>query len=168
MDPNLEACLSVEISADRHWTSVVAVAEHDGNYLVEVVRYTEGSDTARVVQQVAEQLYVVGLAIAQMGGASTLVRPLTDMKLAPTLASEADKVLAHNGFLDAWRAGKLRLVDHPALHAALRAADQRPRGDRYTLDVRGAAVDQSPLVAAELGLWCLQTLPPAPPEPDIF
>jgi hypothetical protein len=168
MDPNAEVCLGVEIALDRSRTSIVAAAEQGDNVLVELVRYAPGADIADVVAEVAQELFVVGLALNSTSASMTLARPLRDHKLEPTLLTGSDVAVAHGAFLDLHRAERLRLIQHPALVDALRAADQRARGERYVVDRRGTLVDLSPLLAAELAVWCLQNLPAPLPEPQIW
>jgi hypothetical protein len=168
MSPDVEVTLGVEVALDRGHTSVVAACEQGDNVLLELVRYAPGADTADVVAGVAGELYVVGLALNSTSASMTLARPLRDHKLEPTLLSGSDVACAHGAFLDLHRAERLRLVEHAALVDALKAADQRARGERYVVDRRGTLVDLSPLLAAELAVWCLRNLPAPLPTPDIF
>jgi hypothetical protein len=169
MDPSLEVCLGIEVALDRSHTSVVAAAEQGQHVLVELVRYVPGADAADAVAEVAGDLWVVGVALDPVSTTATLIRPLTDHKLAPTLLSASDTAAAFGLFVDLHRAERLRLVQHDALIAALRAADQRARGERSVLDRRASTtVDGSPVLAAQWAVWCLKNLPPPPPEPNIW
>lgn len=142
------------ISEDRRTAAVVAAGRgQDGRVVVDLAPYY---DHPRGVVERLGELYakhdpvcVVVNAKAQSG---TLIEPLWTAGIIATEPSAEDVAVAHGQFLDLVNDAKLAHLDQAPLTAAVRAAQQRNLAGAKALEPR-IAVDQSPLVAAELAVW---------------
>lgn len=84
--------------------------------------------------------------------------------MAVTKPTSSDLVVAHGGFLDALAAGRIRHQGQAELTAAVCHLEQRRLSGATAPERRGAPVDVSPAVAAELSVWALENAP-RPPKP---
>jgi hypothetical protein len=73
-------------------------------------------------------------------------------------AVDSDIAVAHGTFLDELTAGRLRHAGQPELTSAIRHGQQRRLGGAMAWERRGAVVDVSPALAAEIALWALLEL----------
>jgi hypothetical protein len=67
-----------------------------------------------------------------------------------------DVVNAAAGFCDAVASGRLAHLDDPRLDDAVVSVGRRKVGDRWAFN-RSSSIDISPLVAASLAVWAVQT-----------
>lgn len=155
-----EVALALEISEDRQHTSIVAAGRLDGDLvLVEVVGYLDGTDPTAAVLELRDQRTVLAVVVDSHSHAATCIRPLEAAGVEVTRPTSADLAEAHGGFLDALAAGRIRHQGQPELTAAMRHLEQRRLGGASAPERRGAVVDVSPAVAAELAVWTLATSP---------
>jgi len=156
-----EIVLAVEISEDRRHTSLAAAGSADGCTVVELLRYLDGPTAGvEAVLEARASRPVTGVVVDPHSGAGTLLKPLQDAGVAVTEPSSSHVSVAKNMFVDETNAGRLRIVPHPALTAAVRHAQERRLGGSTAWDRRGPGVDQSPLTAVTLAVWLLLTMPP--------
>lgn len=156
-----EHAIAVEISTDRRHTAIVAAAPHAAGAAFELLDYLDGSDTAAAVADLAADARAV--VIDPRSPAATLIGPLRTLGVTVTEPSTYEVAVAHGRFVDEFRAGRLRYVAHPALDAAVQAAELRSLAGSHALERRRVEADQSPLVAAELAVWALLTVEPKRP-----
>lgn len=155
-----QVALALEIAEDRQHTSIVAAGRLDGDLvLLDLVRYLDGTDPVLAVLELREQRTVLAVAIDPHSHAATAIRPLEDAGVEVTKPTSSDLAVAHGSFLDALAAGRIRHRGQAELTAAMRHLEQRRLGGASAPERRGALVDVSPAVAAELAAWALETSP---------
>jgi hypothetical protein len=158
--------LGVEVAENRQHTSIVSACRlEDGRVQVELVAYLPG--TASAVDRIVEMCgrwKVLGVVVDPMGGATNLRQPLADQRVPVLEPTTADVKVAHADFLDLAHARRLHPVASAELSSAVQHLSERMLGGQPVFDRRGAPVDVSPAVAAELSVWGLQTAP-APRAP---
>jgi hypothetical protein len=163
-----EAALALEIAEDRSHTSIVAAGLlPDDLVLLELAAYLDGTDPVAAVLALHQERTVLAVAIDPHSHATTTIGPLEDAGVKITRPSSVDLVTAHGNFLDLLAAGRIRHQGQPQLTAAARHLEQRRLGGASAPERRGALVDVSPAVAAELACWALLTIKP-PPLPVIY
>jgi hypothetical protein len=161
-----EVALALEISEDRQHTSVVAAGRLEGDLvLVDLVGYLPDTNPVEAVLKLSASRTVVGVAIDPHSNAATAIRPLEAADVKVTKPTSSDLVVANGGFLDLLAAGRVRHQGQAELTAAMRHLEQRRLGGASAPERRGALVDVSPAVAAELAVWGLLT---APAEYDVL
>jgi hypothetical protein len=150
-----EVAFGVEVSQDRKHAAVVAAGRdgESGKILVDLAPYY---DHPRGVVARLDVLYMrhdpVAVVLDPRSQAATLTGPLAEAGIVVTRASAEDVAVAHGEFLDLVNDQQMIHLDQPPLTMAVRAAQQRPLAGALALE-RKVAVDQSPLVAAELAAW---------------
>jgi hypothetical protein len=152
-----ECALGIEISEARDHTSIAAAGYVDGDFiLIELAAYIIGTDTVGEVLRLRGERTVFAVGVDPRSPAATAVKPLTDAKVDLAQLSTHDVAVAHGEFLDAVAAGRLRHTGQPELTAAIRHGAQRRLGGATAWERRGAMVDVSPALAAEIAVWALQ------------
>ena len=161
--------LGVEVSSDRLHTSIVGAARDGDRVAVVLLEYLDGTDTAGAVAEIAgKAVDLLGVVIDPRSPAATLIAPLRALGVDLVEPTTHEVAVAHGRFVDELRAGRLKIADHPQLDAAAQHALTRPVAGGEALDRRKAAVDSSPLVAAELSVWRVVAAPPAPGLVPLF
>jgi hypothetical protein len=151
-----ECALGVEISEARDHTSVAAAGYIAGGFiLVELAAYLDGTDPVAEVLRLQGERTVHAVALDPRSPAATAVAPLEDAGVYLIELSTHDLAVAHGGFVDALAAGRLRHTGQPELTTAIRHGQQRRLGGATAWERRGAAVDVSPALAAEIAVWAL-------------
>lgn len=146
-----------EISEDRKHGSIVGAGRGEsGKILVDLAPFY---DHPRGLAARMNELYgkhdPVAVVVDGRSQAGTLLKPLADLGIIAVQPSTQDVAVAHGEFLDLVGDGGLEHLDQPPLTAAVRAAQQRSLAGAQALE-RRVAVDQSPLVAAELACWAFR------------
>jgi hypothetical protein len=163
-----EVTLALEVSEDRQHCSIVAAGHLDGDLvLLDLVAYLEGTDPVPAVLRLRAERTVTATVVDPHSHAATTIRPLETAGVVLTKPTSSDLVVAHGGFLDALAAGRVRHQGQAELTAAVRHLEQRRLGGASAPERRGAPVDVSPAVAAELATWALLVAPP-PVQPFFF
>jgi hypothetical protein len=98
---------------------------------------------------------VHAVALDPRSPAATAVAPLQAAGVNLIELSTHDVAVAHGGFVDALAAGRLRHTGQPELTSAIRHGQHRRLGGATAWERRGAAVDVSPALAAEIAVWAL-------------
>lgn len=161
----MDVVLGIEVAEDRNHSAIVAAGRlDDGAALLDLLAYIEGSDAVPAVLTLRAERTVRGVVVDPHSPGATLIKPLVAAGVEVTEPTSSDVAVAHGLLLDELKAIRLRHAGQPELTAAMRAATARPLGGASALQRRGATVDVSPAVAAELALWGLLTLP----EPQQF
>jgi hypothetical protein len=155
-----EVALALEISQDRQHCAVVAAGRlPDDLVLLDLAAYLDGTDPTAVVLELREQRTVLAVVVDPHSHAATAIRPLQAAGVEVTRPASTDVAEAHGLFLDTLAAGRLRHRGQAELTAAMRHLEQRRLGGASAPERRGALVDVSPAVAAELATWALLTAP---------
>lgn len=145
---------AAEISEDRTRCAVCASwRESEGRRRVvaEVAWYGPRDDAVAEIVRLYEKHEPVDVVIDGRSQSATLLKPLADAGVLVRQPSTQDVVVAHGNFMDLVDAGGLVHLNQEELTAAVRGAQQRKLGGAQALE-RRVAVDQSPLVAAELAV----------------
>jgi hypothetical protein len=154
-----EVYLALEVSEDRQHCSIVAAGRLDDDLvLLDLVGYLDSTDPTSAVLEVRGQRTVQATVVDPHSHAATAIRPLEAAGVKVTKPTSSDLVVAHGGFLDMLAAGCIRHQGQAELTAAVRHLEQRRLGGASAPERRGAPVDVSPAVAAELAVWALLTL----------
>jgi hypothetical protein len=155
-----QAAMALEISEDRRHCSIVTAGRlRDGLVLVDLAAYLSTTEPTTTVLQLREQLTVIAVVVDPHSHAATAIRPLETAGVKVTRPTSGDIAEAHGLFLDELAAGRIRHLGQPELSAAMRHLEQRRLGGATAPERRGALVDVSPAVAAELAVWALLTQP---------
>jgi hypothetical protein len=158
-----DAALAVEISEDRQHTSVVAAGHLDGDLiLLELAAYLSGTDPAAVVAELGRHPRPLAIVIDAHSNAATLLQPLETAGFRVTRPTSVDLVVAHGRLLDLLAEGRIRHRGQAELTSAMRYLEARRLGGSVAPERRGALVDVSPAVAAELSAWALLSVPKLP------
>jgi hypothetical protein len=159
-----ECALALEISEDRRHCSVVAAGHLDGDLvLLELAAYLDGPDPTGAVLELRASRTVIAVAVDPHSHAATAIRPLEAAGVTVTRLGSGDVAEAHGMFLDALAGGRIRHQGQPELTTAMRHLAQRRLGGATAPERRGALVDVSPAVAAELAVWGLHNAPAPTP-----
>jgi hypothetical protein len=158
-----ECALGIEISEARDHLSIAAAGSIDGDFiLVELAAYITGTDPVAEVLRLRAERRVRLVALDPRSPAATAVKPLKAARIAVTELSTHDVALAHGEFVDMVAAGRLRHSGQAELTAAIRHGQQRRLGGATAWERRGATVDPSPAVAAQIAVWAWMRRPPKP------
>jgi hypothetical protein len=158
-----EVAFGAEISQDRQLCSIVAAWREPGGRVVAELRLPQGHPSLAVgrMASLKARYRPVAVVIDPKSQAVTLIKPLKDAGITALEPSARDVAVAHGEFLDMIAAGDLAHLGQKPLTDAVRAAMDRPLAGAAALE-RRVAVDQSPLMAAELAVWALLHRPPQP------
>jgi hypothetical protein len=163
-----EVALACEVSEDRQHCSIVAAGRLEGDLvLVDLVRYLDSTNPTAAVLELREERTVLAVAIDPHSNATTAIGPLEDAGVKITRPNSVDLATAHGVFLDELAGGRVRHQGQAQLTAAMRHLEQRRLGGATAPERRGALVDVSPAVAAELACWAL-LFAPRPTLPAIY
>jgi hypothetical protein len=158
-----EVAVAVAVSEDWRHASVAAAGRVDGYVGVEILAYLDG--TEGVVDEVlaARVTYTVRAVLVDPAStASSLRHPLEAARVRLTLPTAHDVADPAGTFLRLYDQGKLRHRRSAELTAAVRHARQRSLGGAAAWSTRNAPVDMSPLNAASLAAWAVESIPPIP------
>jgi hypothetical protein len=157
-----EAALALEISEDRRHCSIVAAGHLDGDLVLLELIYLDGTDPTAEVLRIRGERKVLAVVIDPHSHASTIIRPLEAAGVEVKRPASTDIAEAHGLFLDALSGGRVRHQGQAELTTAMRHLEARRLGGATAPERRGALVDVSPAVAAELAVWGLLTTPKIP------
>lgn len=152
---------SADVTPDRSMGGIsVAGWRADGHAHVEVVEHRRGTGwmVERLVE-LAERWKPAAVVVDAAGPAGSLIKPLELAGITVTVPTTREVGQACSGFYDAVDQQRLHHLDQAPLNAALAGAEKRTLGDAWAWARRGVSVDISPLVAATLALWGLETVP---------
>jgi hypothetical protein len=143
----------IAVAPDRSWSAVAAAwRDSEGFAQVSLTEHGYQPDATWIPGHYsALQDRAPGCRVAVDAAA----RGLIDEAVQPSMAEQAQ---ADNMLADAVLAGAVRHGNDPALDMAVRSARWKPSGDTRVLDRKGSR-DISPLRAAALALWLLETHP---------
>lgn len=159
--------IGVEVASDREHTSIATASRHDDGRVEVQVLYLAGADTARHVHELAAGgSDVRGVVLDASSESKTLIPALEELRVDFELVRPADVAAAHGVFRSEAKAKRLKLPDVEEMRVAFRFASGRSLSGSEALDRRRAAVDVSPLFAAEFAVW--RFLNPKPPKANIF
>jgi hypothetical protein len=164
-----DVALALEIAEDRRHCSVLAAGRlPDGLILLDLAAYLDGTDPTATVLGLREEWAVLAVVVDPHSHAATTIRPLEAAGVTVTRPTGGDVAEAHGLFLDELAAGRIRHQGQVQLTAAMRHLEQRRMGGAAAPERRGALVDVSPAVAAELAAWAVLTIDHAEPNVYIF
>jgi hypothetical protein len=155
-----KVALAVDSDPERSRTSIVAAGVRaDGMPLVELIENLPGVEWAahRVMDIVSRNPALV-VVIDKRSTAASLIGQLERARMPIVGTDAATMAQATGQFYDAaTETGLLRHLDQVELNQALRSAVKRPLSDSWAWDRRTATADITPLTAATLALWGLNT-----------
>ena len=155
-----QVALALEIAEDRRHCAVLAAGRlPDGLVLLDLAAYLDGTDPTATVLELQDQREILAVVVDPHSHAATAIRPLEAAGVKVTRPTSGDVAEAHGLFLDELAAGRIRHQGQPQLTTAMRHLEQRRLGGATAPERRGALVDVSPAVAAELAVWALSTQP---------
>jgi hypothetical protein len=155
-----QVTMALEISEDRQHCSIVTAGSlRDGLVLLDLAAYLNGTDPVAAVRKLQKDQELAAVVIDPHSHAATAIRPLEGAGVTVTRPTSGDIAEAHGLFLDELAAGRIRHLGQPELTGAMRHLEQRRLGGATAAERRGALVDVSPAVAAELAVWALKTQP---------
>ncbi len=148
--------LAVDGRPDAESATVVAGGRAGDVLGVEVLELDGGADWVadRAVELAAR--WSAPVVVAATGPLGWLVPVLERAGVRVVVASASDVLGAAAGFATAVVQGRVCHQRDPRLDEAVAAATRRRAGDRWAFD-RTCPVDLSPLVAASLALWCVDS-----------
>ena len=167
--------LGVDMTADQKWVTIAAATwtEKDGKDLVRLeIGYHEAPSRA-VVHKLLELINRWDPCVLVINGTSpakSLVPDLANAGIEPELTSTSQMTEACSGFYTAAVNHELSHADDPRLTTALMGAEKKEfSGGAWGWDYRSNVV-LSPLQAATLAFWGLQTfgIEVGPPPSPVF
>lgn len=167
MEKVTEVALALEVSEDRGHTSIVTAGQlNDEDVLIELVAYLDGvSGAVAAALDMSSARKVVATIIDPHSGAATMIKAIEDARVTVTQPTTSEAGIAHNGYLDLFRAGHVKHVRNHVLTTAMKHYEQRRLGEGTLWMRRGAPVDVSPAIASALATWGLLNAPPPRAEP---
>jgi hypothetical protein len=158
-DPQGSVAFAVDVAPDRSSASIaVAGFRIDGQQHVGLVQ--AGPGTAWVVPRLVELIgrwQPLAVVVDPGSPAGSLLPALAESSVDVTLSSTREVGQAFGAFVDAVTAGEVRHLGQPLLTDALAGAKKRALGDAWAWDRKNYDTDITPLVAATLALWGLNT-----------
>ena len=149
--------LAVEIDTERHGGTVVAARQMGQFVAVEVLEQRAGVDwMAGYVTEMA-RYHSARVIVDNYGPASTLIPTLEQARTKVHKASSHDVADAAAGLVDAVAARRVGHVGDIRLQDAVAGLSRRQRGDRWVFDRQRG--DITPIVAASLAVWLIDTHP---------
>lgn len=157
--PSSRLVLAVDVDPDQSRASVaLAGVRADGVAHVELYEQRQG--VGWVVPWITDRasLGVAAVVIDGKSPAASLVDELKRRKVRNVVVTGADDMAtACAWFYQSVMERTMRHTGQPQMDAALAAASKRSLGDRWAWNRKTAAADITPLVAATLALWGVQT-----------
>ncbi len=154
-------CFAVDASMDRSSAAIAVAAFTDEAGTLPLIELCDfGAGSAWVVErlvQLDERHGNVGIAIDPGGPAATLIARCEEFGLRIVEPTTRDIAVASAGLFDAVNAGSVRHRGTEALTASVQGAVKRSLSQSWAFDRRKSLADPSPLMAATLALWGLQT-----------
>lgn len=150
---------AVDAAPARTAAAVAAAGwREDGRPGVEIVAYQTGVEWVedRLVELSAKH-HPSGVVCDRKSPAAAFLDRLATRGVQVDGLTLEDHVRACGNLYDAVQAGRLRHQGTPELDGAVRGAAKRTVGDSWLWSRRSSSVDISPLVAATLALWALET-----------
>lgn len=144
----------IEVAEDRASAAIVAVS---ADRVVEVVDHRAGvSWLVERVHELAGRHPLAMFAVDASGPAGSF---LPELERLPSLfkMKGGDLAAASALFYDSVADLAVAVRRHPALDEAVASAARKVSGDRWMFARRGTAADQSPLLAAVVGLWAVES-----------
>lgn len=148
---------AVDVSPSRDMAAVaVAGRRADGAQHIEVIRHDHGVGwVIPFVQELLQRHRKSTLSVDTVGSAASLLPELERRRVPVRLLTTSDVARSMGLLLDRLADGKVFHRDQVSLNVALASADKRRIGDKWAWARREA--DITPLVAATLALWSLET-----------
>lgn len=166
-----DVAFAVDVTPDRS-SAVIAVAglRQDSLLHVEVILRERG--TAWVVRELvrlSDRYDPVAVVVDPSSPAGSLIGEIEDAGVPVMTTTARDAAMACGQFYDAVMHTKtLRHLGQDSLSAALGGAEQRRVGDAWCWDRKTLTVDLSPLVAATLAAWGLDSAALGPDDVGIY
>lgn len=158
LDP---VCFAFDVSPSM-WATIVAVGRRsDGRSHIEIVDRRQGTGwlAGRITELVGE--HNPGAVVCDpVGPAGSQLPALAKAEIEVTTVTAQEYARACGLIFEAASEGTLRHLGDPDLLAALDGAVKRPLVDSWAWSRKTSSVDISPIVAATLGLWGLETKKP--------
>ena len=162
--PIAPLCFSVDCTMDRRSSAVGVAGFTDQSGEIALVDIAEhGSGTAWAIERLvalSEAHESVGVVCDEGGPAGSLAGRLEEYGLEVVSPSTRDVAIACTGFVDAINGATLRHHGSAPLNASVAGAVKRSLAQSWAFDRRKAISDSSPLMAATLAWWGLQTRGP--------
>jgi hypothetical protein len=149
------------VSPDRSRASIaVAGRRSDGLVHVEVAMSDRGTGWLpnEVKRMVGTHTRLEPICDSRDAAAS-LVPDLTNLGVNVKTVNASEMAQACGRFFDSAEQRNLRHLHQPELVNALKGAAKRPLGDAWAWDRKNSSVDITPLVAATLALWGVESQP---------
>lgn len=164
VDPDSKAAppyvFAFDVTPERS-SAAITVGSRRPDGLIHLETVEQGPGTSWVVPRLDRLVGKHGPAavVCDAGGpAASLVPECERIHLTVTTTSAREFAQACGMLFDAVTAGRLRHLDTPELAAAIDGAVKRPLGDAWAWSRKSSGVDISPLVAATLSVWGVETL----------
>lgn len=161
LDPGMDAVLAVDAAKDRDLATIVAAARLDpyddaSTIAVEIVDQLSTADVAGRIAELVERHEVPQVVIDQYGPLGYLVGQLERSGVYVRAVRVGDVVEAAAGFCDLVSAGRIAHLRDLRFDDAVAVAGRRKIGDRWAF-ARQGDVDVSPVVAASLATWAVES-----------
>lgn len=159
-------CFAFDVTPDHAAGSISAAGKRaDGLIHVEVVE--QGRGTGWIAPRLAELVRdhaPLAVMCDPSGTAGSVLPKLAEERVAVVTMTAREHAQACGLLFDSVEQERLRHLGTPELVAALDGAVKRPLADAWAWSRKNSSIDISPLVAATLALWGLETQTPAVPE----
>jgi hypothetical protein len=150
---------SVEVSADRKWTSIgLAGLRSDDNRHLQIVQVARGTGWApQRLAELVEEWEPVGVILNPAGPAGALLAKIEALGVDVTKASTRDYAQSCGLFMDGVTEGTIRHMGQAQLNRSVSVARKRGTGDAFLFESSDPGTDISPLRAVTLALLALES-----------
>lgn len=152
-------CFAFDVTPSRSAAAIcVAARRDDGLWHVEVTDHRPGTRwlPERLVELVGKHDCIVPVC-DQASPAAALLAALANLGLEVGTLNAREHAQGCGQLFDAVEEKTLRHLGTPELASAVRGAIKRPLGDAWAWSRKASGADISPLVAATLALWAIQS-----------
>jgi hypothetical protein len=156
---------AVDTTPDREWSSIAACSASDGVHHLDITDRRPGTDwVVPRLLELRDRWQAKGVVIDAGSPAGSLVDVATKAGIVVSSPTATEFAQSCGAFFDAVIGRTLTHADEPVLNESVAAAKKRKIGQSWGWERYGR--DASPLVAATLARWGMETIPE--PQPRRF
>lgn len=158
--PTARFVLAIDVDPAQSKGSVAFAGLRDDE-LVHVELHEQRSGTAWIppfIADLTQRHDIAAVVVDQRSPAASLLEDLKRLKVRRIVQTTSDDMAVACGqFYEAAVSGRLRHLDQHQLNASLAVARKRPLGDRWAWNRKTVDADITPIVAATLAVWGVQS-----------
>jgi hypothetical protein len=167
-DSKLESRLvfTFDVTPTRSAAAIATAGRRaDGKKHIEVVEHGKGTGwVVDRIEELQDRHDPAKIVCDEKSPAASLIPEFEEREIKVETINSAEHAQACGRLFDDVEQGELRHIDQADLNAAVRGAETRPLSDAWAWSRKNSTIDISPLVAATLAAWTVETtMPPGEP-----